>query len=450
MSNEQGFDQAFNDAETDSSTDAVFTITYLEVISFKRLRVFRITPDGEMVVIGGWNKQGKSSVLDGIQCLLNGKASVPAEPIHRGKRSGRIKAKFANKLGDHFTVERTFDSKGGTEMEVRDKDGETPVGGSQKFLETLLGGKNPLAFDPSAFIHKMDTKQQDIICRKVCGVDLDDLNEKRKGLESKRKDKNAEVVKLKLRYQDMPEHDDAPAKELDASEISKQLGELVQKNTEVAQRAEAKAEAQRQLDAATAKLEDLARQLAEAKADQDQRMHAMLALPLAGEPEDIAPIQAQLETLTATNAKVRANAEKEKSRIAWETAEEESKEFTEKMEEVDADKAERLAKATYPVPGMGFDEAGPTLNGFPIKQASDREQIQLGVAIAFSQNPALRIALVRAGSFFDPPALRELAAEMKRRGGQAWVEVVRVDDCDVVLEDGEERKKPEEQPVVSP
>ncbi len=195
-----------------------------------------------------------------------------------------------------------------------------------------------------------------------------------------------------------------------------------------------------------ATIADLQRQLV-AATEALQTLHVELQwLPEVGEPKDVAPLQAQLETLTETNAKIRANAEREKAREAVDTAEEASKALTEQMKEIDDEKAEMLAKATYPVPGMGFDEAGPTLNGFPIKQASDREKIELGVAIAFSQNPGLRIALVRAGSFFDPPALRALAETMKSRGGQAWVEVVRVADCDVVIEDGEERKAPEAQP----
>lgn len=446
---EQGsFDEAFDASKAVDENDAAYTITYLEIVSFKRLRAFRITPDGEMVVIGGWNKQGKSSILDGIHCLLNGKASVPALPIHEGKRRGKILAKFQNKLGDHFTAERTFDAKtGATELHVRDKDGETPLGGEQTFLNTLLGGPKPLAFDPAAFV-LMDDKQQDAICRKLCGVDFTDHNARRKALEGERKTKNAEFERLKHRHAEMPEHDDAPSKELDATEISKQLGELTTANAE-------RAERQRVMDAKLGEIErqrthvfDLRSQLADAESAFLAAEKEKNELPAVGDAQDVAPLQAKLTTLTATNAKVRANAEREKAREAYEKAEEESDALTEKMKEIDDEKAELLAKATYPVPGMGFDEIGPTLNGYPIKQASDREKIELGVAIAFQQNPGLRIALVRAGSFFDPPALRALAETMKSRGGQAWVEVVRVDDCDVVIEDGEERKAPEPQPVV--
>jgi recombinational DNA repair ATPase RecF len=422
-------------AEDDPNASA-YTLTKLEIVSFKRIKVFRMSPEGETVVIGGWNKQGKSSVLDAIRCLLSGSAAVPAEPIHRGKRSGRIHGTFTNKLGEHFTAERTFSASGGTELHVRDADGETPVGGAQTFLVKLMGGKNPLAFDPSSFI-LMDDKQQDAICRQICGLDFSDLNANATTITAERKAKNAEVEKLKVRYADMPEHADAGTKEKDPTELSRELTALHEQSRDRDRRIAAREAKQAEITAAGERLDELERQLMAARQRYEALGEQLAELPEPGEPVDVTAAEKNLETLTDYNRKVRANLEKNKAMEALEAAKAKSEELSERLEDIATEKAKRLSEATYPVPGMSFDEVGPTLNGFPIKQASDREQIELGVAIAFAQNPQLRIALVRAGSFFDPPALRVLADEMKRRGGQAWVEVVRTDDCDVVMQDGE-------------
>ena len=47
-------------------------IVSLEAENYKRLKAVEITPDGNMVVIGGRNAQGKSSVLDAIWAALGG------------------------------------------------------------------------------------------------------------------------------------------------------------------------------------------------------------------------------------------------------------------------------------------------------------------------------------------------------------------------------------------
>ncbi|NGZ99664.1 hypothetical protein G5V59_02720 [Nocardioides sp. W3-2-3] len=50
-------------------------------------------------------------------------------------------------------------------------------------------------------------------------------------------------------------------------------------------------------------------------------------------------------------------------------------------------KADALAKATFPVDGLGFDDDGVTYQGVPFAQASSAEQIRVSLAMAMSLNP---------------------------------------------------------------
>ena len=58
-----------------------------------RLKAVEITPDGELVVVGGRNAQGKTSVLDAIEMALGGKRKIPPSSHphphpHYGRRGG--------------------------------------------------------------------------------------------------------------------------------------------------------------------------------------------------------------------------------------------------------------------------------------------------------------------------------------------------------------------------
>ena len=58
-------------------------ITELRAENIKRLVAVRVKPDGSLVVVGGNNGQGKTSLLDSIAMALGGKDLMPAEPLRR-------------------------------------------------------------------------------------------------------------------------------------------------------------------------------------------------------------------------------------------------------------------------------------------------------------------------------------------------------------------------------
>ena len=59
-------------------------IVSLTAENVKRISAVHIVPgDGGVVLIGGRNAQGKSSVLDSIMYALGGASAIPDEPIRR-------------------------------------------------------------------------------------------------------------------------------------------------------------------------------------------------------------------------------------------------------------------------------------------------------------------------------------------------------------------------------
>ena len=74
-------------------------IIRLQSENVKRLRAVEITPEGDLVVIGGRNNQGKSSVLDSIQMVLGGKGAQPVRPIRDGSKEAKIVLQTEDLLG---------------------------------------------------------------------------------------------------------------------------------------------------------------------------------------------------------------------------------------------------------------------------------------------------------------------------------------------------------------
>lgn len=96
-------------------------IVRLKSENVKRLNAVEITPEGNLIVIGGKNEAGKSSVLDSIQYVLAGGDSLPAMPIRKGQK----KAQVVVDLGD-IVVTRVF-TVGNSRLEVANKDGGKSV-----------------------------------------------------------------------------------------------------------------------------------------------------------------------------------------------------------------------------------------------------------------------------------------------------------------------------------
>ena len=54
------------------------------------VKAVEISPDGAVIVIGGKNGQGKSSVLNSIMMALGGKKAIPRKPIRDGEKKAEI------------------------------------------------------------------------------------------------------------------------------------------------------------------------------------------------------------------------------------------------------------------------------------------------------------------------------------------------------------------------
>ncbi len=421
-------------------------IVRLEAEAFKRLRAVAIEPSGSIVIVSGKNGAGKSSVLDSIFAALGGKRAFPRKPV----REGEAEAKIVLEL-EELVVERKIKPDGSTQLVVRSPDGAR-YPSPQAMLDALVGS---LSFDPLAFARMKPAEQRSLLCRLI-GLDTSAIDAERESLFDERTDVNREVRRLDGELSGVPHHPDAPDTEVSVAELAEELRAAEAHQRSAADAAHDVALRQRELAQAQDVADGLRTELAEleeriAKVRERLRKGEEEVIPAreaalaeareraeqrrAGAPDRDA-IAARLAGAEKINAAVRDNrrrAELERQREAMRA---ESDRLTKAIDACDTKKAALVAGASYPLPGLGVDEHGVTLNAIPLEQASSAEQLRASVAIGAALQPRLRVMLVRDGSLLDRDSMQLLAQLAAEADCQIWVETCAEGAGGVVIEDG--------------
>lgn len=441
-------------------------IVRLEVENVKGIKAVQITPDSNMVVVGGENDEGKSSLLDSIMYALGGKGTLPPEPLRKGERKGHINVRLD---GDEppglrpITVSRTFDAKGHTTLKITGDDGST-FPKPQTLIEEFY---QHATFDPHGFA-RQSPKDQVATLMTLTGLDFTEADAERKGLYDERTAVNREVRSLQVRLDAATTYEDAPDKEVSIAVLSTELTRRIEANREVddaharlATRQRGHGEIGAETDAAAATVARLQRELSDAivaatrasQASKESR-DALASYHQEVETlvmEDTDEIQSQITTAEETNQQVRANQAAKTLDHEYKVKVSASDGLTSHIEDIDADKTRRIAAAEFPVPGLGFGEDCVTFDDLPLDQASSSAKITVSTEIGFALNPRLPIALIRDGALLGDGRVAEIAAIAEKHGGQVWIEVVGdPGGCSVVIEDGRVREEtPEAEPATT-
>jgi DNA repair exonuclease SbcCD ATPase subunit len=409
------------------------TIVALEAQNVKRLRAVSIKPDGSLIVIGGNNGNGKTSLLDSITFALGGKDALQSEPLRRGTNKGQV----VIELDDGMVIKRTFTPNGSGTLTVSNKDG-AKFTSPQKLLDSLVG---KLTFDPLAF-SRMEPKMQVETLLGLLNLDFTDLDDKRKKAFDKRTEVNREVKRIQGAINSMPAIDvDLPDKEVSVAELTEEL-ELRSKQNKERQKEQRELEALRNeaiaIKADITKAEELLiklkSKLKDTTAKGKEQATKVNSMPIADEDE----IKQQLKNAESTNAKIRAGSEFSKLTVELQEQQNKAFAYTEEIQKYDNEKRNELAAAKYPINGLSFDDNRVTLNSLPLEQASSAEQLRASIAIGIAMNPKLKVMMVRDGSLLDEQSLSMVAQMAQEADTQVWLEKVgKGHDVSVIIEDGQ-------------
>ena len=399
-------------------------IIELRAENVMRLKAVEITPDGTVQVIGGRNAQGKSAVLNAIWLALGGGKASKETPLPI--RDGEDKASVRLDLGD-LVVTRSWTRKG-TSLKVENAEG-AQYKSPQSMLDALVG---QLSFDPLAFTRLSPKEQREALLDLVdLDVDLDALDAEAKQVYQQRTD----VGRQGKAIGDIPAiDDDLPKNEESMSEWVQRLGEAQETENYLATTSVQLDNAEvdiRNAEAEIARLESLI----ETRTKEAKHLQQVLA---DTERPDLQMIQLKIGSVEDTNAKIRANnAAKARLREKVELRERYSA-LTDRLTELDEQKASALASASFPVAGLSFNESGVLYNGVPLSQASSAEQIRVSLAMGMALNPKLRVLMIKDGSLLDADSLQAIRDQVAEGDFQLWLEIVNPDDpTAVIIEDGQ-------------
>jgi hypothetical protein len=425
-------------------------IVSLLIENFKKIRAVEITPAGSTVTISGKNRQGKSSILDGIMVAFAGTKHMPEKPI----RDGAEKALIQIDCGE-FTLERRI-SKSGTTLKIESKDGV--IKSPQAFLDKIIG---EISFDPLEFIRR-EPKQQRALLMNLTGANTDAMDAELKKLRDiDRPAAGREVDRAKVQRDSATFTPDLPAEEIDPDFITGRINEAAALNKVAADvkgkidrvdqwvkdnagRVEELQAVVTETKAEMARISKLLYAAEEKVRENDANMkraaehrEQLLKDPALSSTVDTAPLMAELAGLSAKNKLIAANKQHTAAAFNFKAREKEYAGLTRKIEDLESKKTALLTAAKMPVDGLAFGDDCLLYNRIPLAQVSDSEKIKIGIAIAMKLNPTLRVIRITDGSLLDADTMAEINGMVDAEGYQLWIEKV----CDgtgvgIIIEDG--------------
>ncbi len=405
-------------------------ISALELENVKRIKAVQLTltPNG-LNLIGGNNRQGKTSVLDAICWALGGDRYKPSQPQREGSE---IPPHLRITLSNGLVVERSGKNSA---LKVIDPNGRK---GGQQLLNEFV---EQFALDLPAFMAMTDKKKADVLLRIIgIGEQLYQMEQNEQQLYNRRTEIGRIADQKKKYAQEMPLYTDVPKEPVSAAELIAEQQEVLARN---GQRQQWQRDIQsidiaiQNVTAEIARTEqtlaDLRAQLAawQEKADAAKKSPEELTM------ESTAELEEQLRAVETVNAKVRANRDREK---AERDADDFRRQYDALSEELDAARAARrklLDGAQMPLDGLSVENGALIYNGQAWDNMSGADQMIVAASIVRKLNPNCGFVLLDKLEQMDLQTLTAFGKWLEAEGLQAIATRVSTGgECSVIIEDG--------------
>jgi hypothetical protein len=310
------------------------------------------------------------------------------------------------------------------------------------------------SFDPFALLRLVGQEQRKAMLA-CLGVSFADLESRADALKEERKAVGRDRAGRERQIASMPEHIGVPVAEETTKSLTDELQKALAHNAKVKSFQDAakewddavKASASFLADAEAAVVE-LERRLASARAavvtaksdlagnEADAENAHVAASKL--KTIDIAPINARIGAIDATNAKVRANKARAALVVQYQSDHERFVELGEQLLSIEREKQERLNAAKCPVPGLEFRDEGVYYQGLPLSQDMESDQMIRAVQLAAALNPKLRAVFIDNAERLGAEKMAELDAWAEANSYQVFCfrQVADAEGCEFFLTEG--------------
>lgn len=419
-------------------------ISSFEIEAVKRVNAVALQPSKDgLTVIGGGNNQGKTSVIDAIAWALGGDRLKPDHPRNQDSvRDPYMRVELSNGI----VVERKGKNSA---LKVSDPSGRK---GGQQLLNTFV---EALALDLPKFMEGSDREKADALLDVIGFKDeieafdrrIEQLYNKRTAIGQIEQQKRGAAA-------DMPSYPEAPEEPVSASGLIQRQQEILARNGENQRKREqvsalegALQVGREEKNTLQARIEDLERQLAEAR-EKSANVDAALERTKADletarktaeqlRDESTAEIEASLAEIDAVNEKVRTNAAKAKAEAEADEYAEQYRALTAEIEGERAARTALLDGAKLPLPGLAAEGGVLTYNGETWGGMSGSDQLKVATAIVRAIKPECGFVLVDKLEQMDLRTLEDFGRWAEAQGLQIiGTRVSSGDECSIVIQDG--------------
>ncbi|NOV01370.1 AAA family ATPase [Paenibacillus planticolens] len=405
-------------------------IAKLEIENVKRVKAVKIEPTSTgLTIVGGNNKQGKTSVLDSIAWALGGNKYRPSQ----AEREGSAVPPYLHLvLTNGLIVERKGKN---SDLKVIDPNGQK---GGQQLLDSFV---EELAINLPKFMLASNKEKANILLRIIgVGQQLHDFEVKEQEIYNRRHtigqiaDQKAKFAKEQLYFPD------APKEPISASELIKQQQDILARNGEK-QRLRQRALQIRTAHAA--QIQEVGRlqsMLFEAQikldaltADMETSQRDVLDL----NDESTEELESNIRQIDEINRKVRANLDKDKAEADASDYRVQYDQLTAEINAVRQQKTDLLTNANLPLEGLSVADGELIYHGQKWDNMSGSDQLKVATAIVRKLKPDCGFILLDKLEQMDLKTLTEFGQWLEQEGLQAIATRVSTgEECSIIIEDG--------------
>lgn len=426
-------------------------INRLEIENVKRIHAVAIEPaqDG-LTIIGGKNRQGKTSVLDSIAWALGGKKFQPSQAVNA---DSAIPPRLKIIMDNGLVVERKGKN---SDLKVTDPTGKK---GGQQLLDEFV---EELALNLPKFMGASGKEKASTLLQIIgVGDKLAELEQKEKALYQERLFVGRTADQKEKFAKEQPYYPDAPQELVSAAELIRRQQDILARNGENQRKRDRLKEItfekhrifdeaqrlQQQIDDLKKRIDE--RNAAYEKAAQDEEVALRDAAELRD--ESTAELEESIARIEETNIKVRANMNKLQ-------AEEDAREYrdqytllSQKIENVRSEKSALLGSADLPLTGLSVLDGELVYNGQKWDNMSGAEQLIVSTSIVRRLNPKCGFVLLDRLEAMDLDTLRDFGRWLEEEGLQAIATRVSTgDECSIIITDGYAEMQPAKEPQAEP
>lgn len=398
-------------------------INTLEFENVKRIKAVQLTPaKNGLTIVGGDNRQGKTSVLDAIAWALGGNKFKPSKPMRDGSV---VEPHLKVTLDNGIVVERSGKN---SSLKVIDPNGNK---GGQALLDSFV---ESFALDLPKFMNQTSKEKADTLLNIIgVGEQLYQLEQQEQTLYNRRTEIGRIADQKDKFAKEMPVYTGVPEKAVSAAELIQSQQEIMARNAENLRKRQQSEHYKSQLELAEEALKQ-----AQERYDAALNNYKLASIDsenLVDTPTD--ELEKNIADIEETNRKVMANLDRARAEEEAADYKQQYDGLTAELEGIRRSKRDLLKGADLPLGGLTVEGGELIYNGQKWDCMSGAEQMIVATSIVHKLNPECGFVLLDKLEQMDGKTLEDFGKWLEAEGLQAIAtRVSKGDECSIIIEDG--------------